>query len=417
MTTVLDPPQIPSKTEIIPIHTSDRGAFMKCRRRWDWSSPMRNNLVPDVRSRGVYFPFWFGSGIHYGMRNYYDPRIAQDPVEAFAYWFDMQWNGGIVEEDFLDFTYDRNPKPFEGAHGDFPDGFSGTTPLYYIKGLKELHPDPDFDEFETHRILGLNMLKYYRHYAEEFDDFDVLMAEHTFSVPIIDPSNGKVLMWRDWRDGEMKEVHARGTSDAIIRHKQTGVHGILEHKSAVDITDTYFEKLSKDEQCTSYVSAARLEAKVYGLPYTDVRDVLYNAVRKAFPRPPTINKNGMPSINRSQESTTYEMFVQAVQESGRAIIVQNDPKYISYMQYLQDVGHEQFIVRKTVPRNHHEIASHRENLFNQAVDMLNDPSIYPNPTGEFSCTRCPFRVPCIAKDDGSDWEMMLSDGFVKNWGR
>src|SRR4051812_5729556 len=92
-------PVIPSKHDIIPIHASDRGTFKSCRRRWDWSSPMRNNLAPKPEEHGVVMPLWFGSGIHWALRHYYDPLLKRDPVETFKTWWDIQWNGGYVTED------------------------------------------------------------------------------------------------------------------------------------------------------------------------------------------------------------------------------------------------------------------------------------------------------------------------------
>ena len=71
----IPPPKIPSKMDIIPIHASDRGTFKKCRRNWDWSSPMRGNLVRRVDMQGVTMPLWFGTGVHYALAQYYNPIL------------------------------------------------------------------------------------------------------------------------------------------------------------------------------------------------------------------------------------------------------------------------------------------------------------------------------------------------------
>src|SRR6516164_542862 len=94
--TAIRPPDIPSKTDIIPIHASDRATFKRCRRRWDWSSPMRVNLVPRVDTGTVVMPLWFGSGIHWALSQYYDPVLPRDPVEVFQTWWEVQWRGGII---------------------------------------------------------------------------------------------------------------------------------------------------------------------------------------------------------------------------------------------------------------------------------------------------------------------------------
>ena len=44
------------------IHTSDRITFKRCRRKWDFSSPLRQHLAPQG---GVVTPLWFGTGFHF----------------------------------------------------------------------------------------------------------------------------------------------------------------------------------------------------------------------------------------------------------------------------------------------------------------------------------------------------------------
>ena len=209
MTQLVEPPKAPSKFDIIPIHASDRGTFKKCRRRWHWTSPMRENLVTKASESGVVMPLWFGSGIHWALRHYYDPVLRRDPVETFKTWWDVQWNGGIITEDWLEVTYDR--KPVEISPGEWK-----------VRGLDWilLNSDEVREEFEEHRKLGIGMLEYYRDYAARHDNFTVIAAEHTFSVPVLDP-DGNPLIKVDARDGQKKEVHLRGTQDAIIQDNDT----------------------------------------------------------------------------------------------------------------------------------------------------------------------------------------------------
>ena len=106
-------PEIPSKWDIIPIHTSDIANFKRCRRYWDWSSPTRTNLRHKVEIYGINFPMWFGTGIHYGLEKYYDPILKRDPIESFLTWFQYQWEGGIVGEEWLNLTYDIHPRIYD----------------------------------------------------------------------------------------------------------------------------------------------------------------------------------------------------------------------------------------------------------------------------------------------------------------
>lgn len=424
MSDVITVPRAPNKLDIIPIHASDRGSFKSCRRKWDWSSPMRMNLTPKPEEHGIVFPLWFGSGIHWALKHYYDPVLKRDPVEVFKTWWDVQMNGGIITEDWLETVLDRNPKMMVDqvdrdlmVNGDEPS----KPPQYIVKGLNYLLPTDmsaeQQDEFQMHYDLGIGMLNFYKKYAEKNDNFTVIAAEHTFSVPIYDFEKDCELTAIDIRDGKEKPVHLRGTQDALIRDNDTEKYGILEHKSAIKIDEDYFIKLDKDEQCTTYMFAGEVEARVHDLPYKEIDFVLYNAIRKAFPRWPTITTRGDISIDRSKESTTVDMLMKTIDDMGMGDTWQEFEKLRAYVEYVRDAGDEQFVMRNMVRRNRHEIYSCGERVFLETKDMLNDPSIYPNPTGNWSCLKCIFRAPCIAKDDGSEWEWMLNEQFERNHNR
>jgi hypothetical protein len=138
-------------------------------------------------------------------------------------------------------------------------------------------------------------------------------------------------------------------------------------------------------------------------------------MRKNFPKLPTITKHGFPSINRAEEGTTADLF--------QALIVGNEnydhwfrtnEKAQSYYTYLVEQGDSLFVQRDIVTRNKHEIAATGRHLKMIALEMLDSPNVYPNPTGEFRCLTCAFRQPCIAADDGSDWQGIISDGYEQN---
>jgi hypothetical protein len=369
---------------------------------------MRMNLTPKPEEHGIVFPLWFGSGVHWALKHYYDPILQRDPVEVFKTWWHVQMNGGIITEDWLETVYDRNPSRNE-------DG------TYRVKGLNYILPTEmsaqQDEEFAEHLELGIGMLEFYKQYAKANDNFTVIAAEHTFSVPIYDFDNDCELTAVDIRDGQIKPVHLRGTQDAIIQDNETERYGILEHKTAAKIDEDYFLKLDKDEQCTTYMFSAEVEARVHDLPYKEIDFVLYNALRKAFPRWPTITSRGDISIDRSKESTTVEMLMQTINDMGMGEVWQNMEKLRLYVEYVRDSGDEQFIVRNHVRRNRHEIYSCGERVFQETSDMLSNPSVYPNPTGTWGCLKCIFRAPCIAKDDGSEWEWMLDEQFEKNHNR
>jgi hypothetical protein len=399
-------PQIPSKWDIIPIHNSDRASFRRCRRYWDWSSPSRHNLTVRADVHGINPNLWFGTGVHYALQAYYTPGLRRDPVEAFKTWFHIQWYGGTVTEDWLDLVYDLKPQMK-------PDG------LFFVRGLEDILPDPDHDFYESLNDLGIGMLEAYKRYANQMDGFEVLVAEHDFSVPIWDYENNCILKRMDTRvdspnAGKVLEVHARGRMDAIWQ-KPSGKMGIMDHKTAEKIGEEYFEKLETDEQCTSYLWAAEIEAQYYDLPHKgeQMEEVIYNVLRKAAPRPPTIVRGGLFSVNRNEESCTYDMLMEWITQNEIDISSLSE-KHQNYISWLRDVGDEQFIIRKLVRRNRHQLRNAGIRLYLEALDMLGNPRIYPNLSNSFKCLGCAFRAPCLAKESGADWEFLIENNYTVN---
>lgn len=419
--------EVPSKWDIIPIHTSDRATFKSCRRRWAWSSPSKFNLVPRASIHGVRIPLWFGTGIHKALEKYYDPVLREDPVAVWLTWFDTQWNGGKVSDDEVAEYRDREPAV-------------GNDGMWVVRGLSDLLPTDQEEEFMQLRDLGRGMMEFYKSYAEREDDFQVISVEHDFSVPILDLKGNPLYkidtrkMPQDWQMsdeenmygrlmytkaniyGVFKQVHARGRNDKIIQERE-GRYGILDHKTTARLDDDYFRHLELDEQCTTYIFTAQREAEMYDLEYKSIDFIIYEAIFKAYPRQPTMLKSGMPSLDRQKESTTAEMFEQFIRDNGLKVVFDRDPKMQAYYTWLLELGEKRYIHRERVWRNKKQRENAGIRMYYEAMDMLSDPRLYPNPRKEYTCLNCIFRAPCIAVEDGSDWKSMLEDGYIENWDR
>lgn len=437
--------EYPSKYDIIPIHNSDRATFKFCRRQFAWSSPAHGNLIRRSSIHGIYEPFWFGGGIHDALRAYYDPILSEDPATVWLTWFDLQWHGGTIFEHQLKEFVDRNPECI--SHSDAPD-----DTMYKVDGLKDIIPFGDNEETIEHfmmlRDLGRGMMEFYKSYAEANDNFDVVAVEHDFSVPILSPE-GKPLYMVDNRDMPenwdyldepqeniygplykyvggrwLKQVHARGRMDIIVRDRDSGRYGIRDYKTSGKVPDEdYFRHLELDEQCTSYLSYGEVEAKVYDLPYKELDYIDYVAIFKGYPSPPTITSRGFPSLDRSKESTTAAMFeatVEIMSEIDPTIKFwfEHDQKAQSYYSWLLEIGDKKFIWSTTAWRNRTQRVNAMQRVYYEALDML-DPNLkfYPNPTKNYSCLNCAFRAPCIAAETGADFKSIIDEGFIKNWDR
>lgn len=431
------PPEIPSKWDIIPIHNSDRASFKRCRRYFDWTSPTRHNLSLRADINGINKDLWFGTGIHYALENYYNPVLRRDPVESWRTWYNIQYRGGLVDSSWLDKVYDLNPRRVNSTDSSTDRSDLTITPdntgrvgqddkrqresvLFTVRGLEDIVPDVDEEEYEQLFELGLRMMSAYKDYAARYDGFEILVAEHDFSIPIWDYENNCILKAVDLREqspnyGKKSEVHSRGRMD-VRWAKPTGKHGVMDHKTSSRFDEEFFEKLETDEQVTSYMHAAEVEAKYYNLPYAGepVEECIYNVLRKVFPKPPTMVRGGLFSVNRNEESTTYEMLMAFIEENG-IDVPSLDEKHQNYISYVRDIGEEQFFIRKLVRRNRHQLANAGYRLYLEALDML-DPNlrIYPNLRNDFQCLRCQFRAPCLAKEDGGDWEQLIRDNYTNN---
>lgn len=415
---LLQPPPIPHKHDIIPIHASDIASFKGCRRRWDWSSPARNNLRRKVTIFGLDPNLFFGTGIHYALEHYYNPTLRRDPVEAFLWWFELQWNGGIVSEYQLDLTYDLNPVKTEivpsalTPEGQWDDA-GEPEEVYRVKGLRDLLPSPDHDEWMGYRDLGEGMMTFYKDYAVREDDFVTVAAEAKFSIPLgfeaID------IREESHNYGQKLEVHLRGKRDGIIYFPSRDSFSLIEAKTAARVDEDYFLKLENDPQATTYCVATIAEANIHDLPWKKIDGVLFNVMKKNYPKPPTITTRGIPSLDREKEGTTATLFMECIKDSEfLQMWYEDNEKATSYYEYLLAKGDELFIQRKWARRNRHEIAAGLDEIIMVAQDMLDDPKIYKTPTGFNSCTRCQFRAPCLAKDDGSEWQGMLVDSYDQN---
>jgi hypothetical protein len=411
--------EIPHKHDIIPIHSSDRASFRRCRRYWDWSSPARHNLTVRADIHGINMPMFFGTGIHYALEQYYTPSIKRDPVEAWKTWYDIQWRGGTVTEDWLDKVYDLKPK-LVGPNMNDETGPNTVGSLYQVRGLEDILPDPDHAEWDELYELGIGMMEYYKEYAAKTDDFEVVVAEHQFSVPIWDYENDCILKRIDIREdsknyGKELEVHARGRMDQVYRKIANEKVGILENKTAARWGEEELYKLESDEQTTHYLWAAEVEATYYDLPHKGepIEEVIYNVLRKAYPKPPTELQSGFFSMDRQKESTTAELLEKWI--AGHMPGIPLNEKQQAYLNYLREIGDENFIIRKPVRRNRHQLRNAGYRLYLETLDML-DPNlrIYPNISNSFKCLNCAFRAPCMAKEDGSDWEQLINDNYTVN---
>ena len=356
--------------EVRPIiRTSDRGNFKRCRQKWFWESKLRGNLESNRGNRAMSF----GTAIHSGLEAYYHPDT---------------WHTDAHRKLLL------------------------AKIAFYTK-WQESRPEnvEDRDEWSADADLGMAMLK---GYVEEYqhEGFTPTHVEIEFEVPILCPTHLINSLPKNFYSDITPAVVAnhlyykgqpvmyQGRIDAIWQDED-GRYWIVDHKTAKKFDDT--EWLALDEQCGSYMWAIQqmLGIKIAG--------VIYNELRKDAPHEPAILKptKKEPGVRLSKDksqNTTDVIYRATLAKHGLSGV-----GYEDILTHLREQGNK-FFRRTQVHRSQRELQTQGERIFIEAVDMLNDPAIYTNPT-KFNCTGCPFFTACIVKQEGGDYSWIIKDQF------
>ena len=361
------------------IRTSDRIQFKKCRRAWDIGSKIRQDLEP-IKPR---IPLEFGTQIHAGLEAFYDPAL---------------WGSHSHKE--------RHAL----ARVAFNKEWIKQYKIHENSGVLNAELQ---DEYNHHYELGLGMIDNYVNWSITNDrGLTPVYTEVEFEVPIIVPEGFRYgyISNFDWSsEGRFltfkgAPVFYQGRIDLIVRDDK-GRYWLVDHKTAGRLEeDTSF--LILDEQMKSYAWAVEhmLGIKVAG--------VLYNELYKGIAAPPaelkTIRKGCRYSTSKSQD-TDFETMLATVKKYDRAAFTAG--YYDHYLTYLKEEGRT-FIRRTPITYTSEMLQILGDQIADEAVDMLNSPSVYPNPN-RFGCRWCDHRAMCHAMNDGQDVEWMKTTIYNK----
>jgi len=346
------------------IRTSDRIAWKRCRRAHHFGSTMHRNLVPLRGSK----PLEFGTDMHEAWGVLYNPLTW--PLVK-----NSKTRGVILEsvrQTFIKANYEHKKLYREG------DGYSVDVE----------------EDFKERQELGLGMLDAYFDWQIGVDTFTPTHVEVDFEVPILTPQGNEFRCFEhDW------PVVYQGRLDGIVQDS-FGWYWILEHKTTSQMGPT--EHLVLDEQTGSYAWALM---QMLGLR---VQGVIYNEAVKKLAHPPVEllrPREGRNFSVNKQQDTTYEMAVHALSVAGEDLRLYDD-----FLSYLKLQGNK-FFRRTQVHRNTYELQDQGVRIYHEAREMLNPETVpYPNPS-RFNCMMCAFRSPCIAMNDGSDYEFLLQEDY------
>lgn len=171
---------------------------------------------------------------------------------------------------------------------------------------------------------------------------------------------------------------------------------IVEYKTAKQIRLFHFDV---DDQITAYCWAAW---KLYGVP---VAGVVYQQFVKRIPTLPKVLATGKISTDVRQPTSAalYAKLLTVMYGNVEKAPVANI-QCLNKLRAGEDEDKDKFIVRHRIERNQKQLESFEEKVLMELEDITNpNLPLYPNPTKDCEYM-CPMQAPCIAMDDGSDWE-------------
>lgn len=382
------------------IHTSERRAFRACRRRWSWVyQDMYGPLTTPE-------PLEFGVAFHAAMEAFYEPKMWGKDHDTLV----------NVAKMAFKVTCDKQ-----------------------LKQYKKLNENPDVVVLQSYKDrveLGIGMIDYYcTAMSPKYDEnWKPIRVEVGFEVPIFHPTLDYQLYCKckvcfakwckytgknnwsasssmhqgsstssDWRG---LPVTYGGRLDALFED-QFGRYWIADWKTTTRVLDEDAESsfLQLDDQVASYLWALNhLGVKCSGFVYVEIK--------KAVPQAPELlarpYKGRSVSTNK-QTLTTYQLALDTIQKHDYAMWARGE--YNDYLNWLKIEG-PKFTQRNQIHKNSAEIRSVGEAIAYEALDMINDPNVYPQP-GRFSCNYCMFRQPCLGKNMDEDYVYTLGTLFEK----
>ena len=364
------------------LHISDVRTFKSCRRRWDWSSPLRRHLEPIVTPRH----FLVGKAVHYGLATFYE--TGEMPADVFDRYMKVE-----------------------------------------MEKLGVLWPD-EVAIIEKDRALGVGMLENYMRWVHSYEApderWEIIATEQAFGpLPLFNPQGRK-----------SNRVFLAGRFDGIIRDRETGLLWLREFKTAGREPNP--DWLELDDQLVTYCNAAQ---QIMGEP---VAGIQYRFLMKKAPdKPPRLKNGGLSkAINSPQTmSTNYDMYNEALNELAyeRALaeygldpVADNipfaqapdyvqakqqthydalKPEYAEVLDVLWARGYNEYFRDFEVTKTQAELADGASDLWLVGLEMVRPTTAIYKAPDWLKCQFCPFKSPCKIRNAGGNFEAVLKHEF------
>lgn len=339
------------------IHVSDVLAFKRCRRAWNWSSLLRENLTP----KRVYAPFFTGRLIHYALEKRYK-------------------YGWVVDQGAQQFM--------EVYHKENPD-----------------LDDSDRELMDREFELAIGILSHYVLWQAHDNsitsdqNFEFIQLESLFKVPLRTPK-GK----------PSAKMLSAGRFDGIVKRLDNGKLYLWENKTTRSISER-LKMLELEEQTDTYLLAAQ---ELLGVP---VAGTVYTLIRKKLPERPTLLQNGTLSLNKSIDTSAEYLawflreFFQ-IRDEDFALRQRVKQEYGALINAVA-LQPNKFFQRVIIHRSQTELKNASTDRYRAAEEMISPRTpIYPH-FGPH-CNYCLYREPCIMMQQGLDPTRYLEQNYVQN---
>ncbi len=330
------------------IRTSDRQAFKRCRRKWNWGSGLRQNLA--ISDNPSYF--WLGSGGHFALEDYHGYNTYQHPVEAFR---------------------------------------------AYVDACRSFHAKTKYglpDDWEEQSTLCEGILEHYLTWSKNRDTLKTVwingvpQVEITCHIPLpIEPPEGY---------------------DKVVY--QMTLDRLVDIDDEYWIQDWKFYKsfsqgsLELDPQMTAYTWGANT---IYEKP---IAGAILHEFRKQIPNLPKILASGKLSLAQNQKTTHglyRETLISIYGDIGK--VPKSYVDRLNDFAARESEDRDDFIRRQRTRRTELQLQAEGTKILMEVGDMLNpDLPLYPNPTRDCSWD-CSLQDVCLMVDRDDDWNDLLSE--------
>lgn len=246
------------------------------------------------------------------------------------------------------------------------------------------------DVEETATMVKWMLRHYFETAKQDLIELELVETEMPFEVAM-----------RDAKERPVSHLRYAGVRDAVYYDPLYNQLVLDEHKTSGGDPRAIERRVEMDTQTAGYLHAIR-EQHRFGTPFRTVTGrevpvdagigrVRYNVLRKTYPEPPKVNKDG--SVSVAMCTTTVEMYEAALEEQEKVRGKPRTDKQVAFLEALVARG-DQFFARVEWHRTKPEVERWRSDAFVDASRIRaadRDPSHRTRNVGHCNM---PWSLPC-----------------------